>query len=287
MRKHWFICGRAMWFGSSVPTGRDELLSNESDHADASAIATAAGRLLVEIRDGDSDGVAGSLEEADIRSNDYILGELTRLHPDDAILSEETEDDPARIGSRRVWIVDPLDGTREFGEVGRADWAVHVALAIDGVPTAGAVALPARDLTLVTGNPPQLRPHHGAPPRMLVSRTRPPSFVGPLAECLGATVITMGSAGAKAMAVVMGEGEIFVHSGGQYEWDSAAPVAVATAAGLHASRVDGGPLHYNNADPWLPDLLICIPELASKTLEILRELRSREVDDDPAPRATR
>ena len=168
----------------------------------------------------------------------------------------------------RVWIVDPLDGTREFGEPPRTDWAVHVALVIGGEPVAGAVALPARGLVLSTASPPRLPPGVERP-RVVVSRTRPPASAQQLVNALDAELVPMGSAGAKAMAVVLGDADIYAHSGGQYEWDSAAPVAVAASAGLHVSRLDGSPLRYNQRDAWLPDLLICRPELAQPVLAAL------------------
>ncbi len=175
--------------------------------------------------------------------------------------------------TRRVWIVDPLDGTREFSE-GRVDFAVHVALVENGVPTAGAVALPAEHLVLATADPPTVPPRGQRRLRLLVSRTRPPVEASTVAARLDAELFPMGSAGAKAMAVVRGDGDIYLHAGGQYEWDSAAPVAVALAAGLHATRLDGSVLTYDHADPWLPDLLICRPELAA---EVLMALRPRPV----------
>jgi 3'(2'), 5'-bisphosphate nucleotidase len=171
---------------------------------------------------------------------------------------------------KRVWIIDPLDGTREFSEPPRTDWAVHVALTIDGRVAAGAVALPAQGLTLGTGERRKLRPQFDGPPRILVSRTRPTEHAVLIMESLDGELVAMGSAGAKAMAVVLGEAEVYAHSGGQYEWDSAAPVAVAAAAGLHVSRLDGSPLLYNRADPWLPDLLICCPELADVCIDACR-----------------
>jgi 3'(2'), 5'-bisphosphate nucleotidase len=168
-----------------------------------------------------------------------------------------------------VWIVDPLDGTREFCETGRTDWAVHVALTIAGEAVAGAVALPARGLTLTTDPPPPARPTHDEEIRILVSRTRPPYQAQLVQEALGGRLVPMGSAGAKSMAVVLGDADIYAHAGGQYEWDNAAPAAVATAAGLHVSRLDGSPLRYNQPDPWLPDLLICRPDLAERVLVAL------------------
>jgi 3'(2'), 5'-bisphosphate nucleotidase len=190
----------------------------------------------------------------------------------DAVLSEEGRDDPARLSASRVWIVDPLDGTREFGEPGRTDWAVHVALWERGELTVGAVALPAQGTVLSTAEPPPGPPAvtPGRPVRVLVSRTRPPALLDRLAQQIELTLIPMGSAGAKAAEVVRGTADAYVHSGGQYEWDSAAPVAVAEAAGLHASRLDGSKLAYNQADPSLPDILICSAGLAPALLDGLR-----------------
>jgi 3'(2'), 5'-bisphosphate nucleotidase len=195
-----------------------------------------------------------------------IADAIRAAHPDDAILSEEALDDRARLTVRRVWVVDPLDGTREFLEVGRSDWAVHVALVVDGTPIVGAVALPARALTLGTKSPPNAPPPMRRPPRVVVSRTRPPSSAAAIAGALDADLVRMGSAGAKTAAVVLGDADVYVHAGGQYEWDSAAPVAVAAAAGLHVSRLDGSPLRCNQPDPWLPDLLICRPEIAAAVI---------------------
>jgi 3'(2'), 5'-bisphosphate nucleotidase len=188
------------------------------------------------------------------------------------VLSEEGKDDPVRLGADRVWIIDPLDGTREFGEPGRTDWAVHVALWERGALTAGAVALPARDQVLSTAGPPTAAGRDrraGRRLRLVVSRTRPPAFVSELAARLGAELMPLGSAGAKAAAVIAGEADAYVHSGGQYEWDSAAPVAVAVAAGLHASRIDGSPLRYNQRLPSLPDILICPAGLAAELLTVI------------------
>jgi 3'(2'), 5'-bisphosphate nucleotidase len=183
------------------------------------------------------------------------------------VLSEEGKDDTARLSAARVWIVDPLDGTREFGEDGRSDWAVHVALVIDNAVHAAAVALPARGLTLSTARPlPPPGPSPGRP-RLVVSRTRPPAVTETVREALDGELVPLGSAGAKAMAVVLGEADVYVHAGGQYEWDSAAPVGVAAAAGLHVSRIDGSRLRYNQRDVWLPDLVVCRPELAEAVLE--------------------
>jgi 3'(2'), 5'-bisphosphate nucleotidase len=215
------------------------------------------------------------------------------------VLSEEGADDLARLSASRVWIVDPLDGTREYGEPGRTDWAVHVALWADGELTAGAVGLPAQDVILSTaaskstalssaarpatrqaGAAPEAaagnRPGSGLPLRLLVSRSRPPAFVTDLAESLDAELVPMGSAGAKAAAVIDGQADAYVHSGGQYEWDSAAPVAVARAAGLHASRIDGSDLRYNQENPSVPDILICPIELAVTLLSAINRSRSAE-----------
>lgn len=236
-----------------------------SEHADAADIARRAGELLLDIRD--RSGLTGTAlrDEGDRRSHDRIMELLAERYPRDAVLSEEGRDDTARLDSERVWIVDPLDGTREFSE-GRSDWAVHVALAIDGVASVAAVALPAVPALLATDPAPAVAPAADGRPRLVVSRTRPPEITEVLRAALGAELVPMGSAGAKAMAVVRGEADVYAHAGGQYEWDSAAPVAVAAAAGLHVSRLDGSPLRYNQPDVWLPDLLVCRPELADAVI---------------------
>ncbi|CAN7148576.1 3'(2'),5'-bisphosphate nucleotidase CysQ [Phenylobacterium sp. LjRoot219] len=233
-------------------------------------IAETAGRILVELQrsglfEGKALGKAG-----DRTANAFIIEALKTNRPDDAILSEEEKDNPERLKAKRVWIVDPLDGTREYGE-GRTDWAVHVALSIDGEPSIGAVALPGFPLTLCSGQPPQVPPNPGKL-RMLVSRTRPAAEAVAVANALDAELVPMGSAGAKAMAVVRGEADIYLHSGGQYEWDNCAPAAVAAAAGLHVSRADGSPLRYNNEDTYLPDLLIAPKDVAARVLEVLRTM---------------
>jgi len=246
------------------------------DHRLAHDLAAQAGELLLALRaDG---GDPGALRDAgDRRSHEFLASQLSELRPGDAVLSEEGRDNPARLAADRVWIVDPLDGTREFGEPGRTDWAVHVALwergpQDAGALTAGAVALPAQNRVLSTAQPPAAppAPEPGAPVRVLVSRTRPPAFLDRLAERIELTLVPMGSAGAKAAAVITGGADAYLHSGGQYEWDSAAPVAVAQAAGLHTSRLDGSPLAYNQADPSLPDILICPAGLAATLLDCLR-----------------
>ncbi|MFN3943715.1 MAG: 3'(2'),5'-bisphosphate nucleotidase CysQ [Allosphingosinicella sp.] len=237
-----------------------------SDAELAAETAEAAGRLLLDLR---ARGAPGA--EADRAANDLILSRLRAARPDDGLLSEESPDGPARLGRRRVWIVDPLDGTREWVE-GRDDWAVHVALVEGGVPTAGAVALPALGQLLRSDAPPPLpRPRH--PPRILVSRTRPPAVAARLAEAVGAELVPMGSAGAKAMAVLLGAGDLYVHEGGQHEWDNCAPVAVALAAGLHAGRLDGTPIRYNAPVPFVPDLLVCTREAAPDLIAAAMRLR--------------
>jgi 3'(2'), 5'-bisphosphate nucleotidase len=232
----------------------------------ARQIAESAGRLLVDLRhSGLLEGKAlGKL--GDQLANMFIMQSLRAHRPADAVLSEEEQDSAARLGAQRVWIVDPLDGTREYGE-GRADWAVHVALAVGGVATLGAVALPGLPLTLGSGDT-LARPRHTGKLRIVVSRTRPAAEAVAVAEALGAELIPMGSAGAKIMAVVRGEADIYLHSGGQYEWDSCAPVAVAQAAGLHVSRLDGSPLRYNQANTYMPDLLVCPAELAERVITL-------------------
>lgn len=245
-------------------------VATPSDHALAAFAATEAGRLLVGVREAmeaADEGARRVGDEGDRRAHDLLAELLGRERPEDAVLSEEGRDDLARLDSPRVWIIDPLDGTREFSEPGRTDWAVHVALAIDGTAVAGAVALPARELTLSTEPAPVAVPRWDGPPRLVVSRTRPPYQAGLIREALGGELVPLGSAGAKAMAVVLGDAEVYAHAGGQYEWDNCAPAVVAAAAGLHVSRLDGSPLVYNQRDPWLPDLLICRADLAEAVLE--------------------
>ena len=239
-----------------------------NDHDVAAQLAREAGELLLGVR---ASGVEDLKGEGDRQSNDLLLARLAELRPDDAVLSEESVDDKRRVECDRVWIIDPLDGTREFSEPPRVDWAVHVALTSNGQPIAGAVGMPAAGVVLHTGEPPTVAPAVSGPPRLAVSRTRPPACTQLLVDKLGATLVEMGSAGAKAMAVVLGQVDVYAHSGGQYEWDSCAPVAVAAAAGLHVSRLDGSPLLYNQPDPYLPDLLICRPELVDAVLDALRE----------------
>lgn len=234
----------------------------------AAHLAHVAGRILLEVRasgllSGKALGKAG-----DETANQFLVHALGDQRPDDGLLSEEEKDNHERLAKSRVWIIDPVDGTREYGEE-RADWAVHVALAVDGIPQIGAVALPGLDLVLRSD---QIAPLGVAPaiPRMVVSRTRPAKEALDVAEKIGAELIPMGSAGAKAMAIVRGEAEIYLHTGGQYEWDSCAPAAVAAAYGLHVSRVDGSPLIYNQANVYMPDLLICRPEWAEIILADMR-----------------
>jgi 3'(2'), 5'-bisphosphate nucleotidase len=250
------------------------LSTRETDEQLAERLATAAGAILLDLRaQGDLDGKALG-QAGDQTANELLCREIRTARPADALLSEEEKDNPARCGQSRVWIVDPLDGTREYGE-GRDDWAVHVALAVDGVATVGAVALPGLGVTLTSGAPAPLQPAN-QPLRMLVSRTRPAAEAVFVAGKLGAELVAMGSAGAKAMAVVRGEADIYLHTGGQYEWDNCAPVAVAQAAGLYVSRVDGSPIRYNNPETYLPDLLICRTELADEVLRLAAEYRDAE-----------
>ncbi|MCA0979477.1 3'(2'),5'-bisphosphate nucleotidase CysQ [Qipengyuania flava] len=230
----------------------------------AAHLAQVAGRILLEVRasgmfEGKSLGKAG-----DETANQFLCHAIRAQRPDDGLLSEESKDTAERLSKKRVWIVDPVDGTREYGEE-RSDWAVHVALCVDGRPETGAVALPGLGEVLRSDTPGALPPAANTP-RMLVSRTRPASEAVAVADTIGAELVPMGSAGAKAMAVVRGEAEIYLHTGGQYEWDSAAPVAVALAHGLHASRIDGSPLIYNQQDTYMPDLLICRPEWSERVL---------------------
>ena len=230
----------------------------------AAHLAEVAGKLLLQVRESGMLSLKALGKAGDATANQFLVHALREQRPDDGLLSEEEKDNPARLGKERVWIVDPVDGTREYGEA-RTDWAVHVALAIDGRPEIGAVALPGLGVVLRTDRPGAVPP---APQvlRMVVSRTRPAREATEVAERLGAELVPMGSAGAKAMAIVRGEADIYLHSGGQYEWDSCAPAAVAAAHGLHCSRIDGSPLVYNQADVYMPDLLICRNEHAERVL---------------------
>lgn len=230
----------------------------------AAHLADVAGKILIEVRasgmfEGKSLGKAG-----DQTANQFLVHALREQRPDDGLLSEESKDTEERLSKSKVWIVDPVDGTREYGEE-RSDWAVHVGMAIDGVPAMGAVALPGLDLVLRSDQPRAVPP---APKklRMVVSRTRPAKEATEVAEKLGAELVPMGSAGAKVMSIILGDSDIYLHSGGQYEWDSCAPAAVALGHGLHASRIDGSPLIYNQKDTYMPDLLICRKEHAERVL---------------------
>lgn len=251
------------------------LVSTECDTNLARALARQAGELLVTTRDEEQDARL-LRRRGDTESHEWLMRSLKEQRPDDAVLSEEGVDGPARLGSNRVWIIDPLDGTREYSEPPRDDWAVHVALWQRGELTDGAVALPARGVVFDTRSFPQQQSRSGAM-RLAVSRTRPPAFVTQLAAHVGADLVPMGSAGVKAMAVLGGTADAYVHAGGQYEWDSAAPVAVAHAAGLHTSRIDGSRLEYNRRDPRLPDLLICRPEMAAELLAAIASLTREDV----------
>ncbi len=248
-----------------------------SDADLAAHLAEVAGRILLEVRASGLFSAKALGKAGDATANQFLVHALREARPEDGLLSEEEKDNPARLDQSRVWIVDPVDGTREYGEE-RADWAVHVGLAVDGQPAIGAVALPGLDLT-GTGAGTVLRsdrllPLPPAPEklRMVVSRTRPAKEAVEVAERLGAELVPMGSAGAKAMAVILGQADIYLHSGGQYEWDSMAPAAVAVAHGLHASRIDGSPLVYNQSDVYLPDLLICRKEHAEQVLKLIAEV---------------
>lgn len=233
----------------------------------AAHLAEQAGRILIQVRESGMFSPKALGKAGDQTANQFLVHALREQRPDDGLLSEEEKDNPDRLTKSRVWIVDPVDGTREYGEE-RADWAVHVALAIDGVPAIGAVALPGLGIVLRTDRPTPVPPAP-EPLRMVVSRTRPAPQALAVAEKLGAVLVDMGSAGAKAMAVIRGEVDIYLHSGGQYEWDSCAPAAVALAHGLHASRIDGSPLRYNQADVYMPDLLICRKDHADRVLSAL------------------
>jgi len=247
-------------------------MTAENDHQLAARLAAEAGRVLVQLRhDMEQAGAHGwqIMDEGDAAAHHFLVGALKVARPADAILSEEGRDSPNRLSANRVWIIDPLDGTNEFGERGRSDWAVHVALVQAGRPIAAAVALPALERTFATDPAPPFPASTRSAPRVVVSRHRAPYATALITAALGADVLRIGSAGAKAMAVVTGDADVYAHAGGMYEWDSCAPAAVAAAAGLHVSRIDGTPLVYNRPDPWLPDLLICRPELRDAVLDAL------------------
>ncbi len=235
-------------------------------------LARGAASILMDLRAAGTHEGKALGAEGDSRANAWLMAEVAAHRADDGVLSEETKDTAARLAKSRVWIIDPLDGTREYGE-GRSDWAVHIGLAVDGVAALGAVALPGLDLLLDSAAPLPLPPM-AARPRLLVSRSRPAREAVAVSDVLGGELVPMGSAGAKAMAVVRGEAEIYLHSGGQYEWDNCAPVAVAAAAGLHVSRIDGAPLVYNQADTYLPDLLICRREWAQRVLDAVAAIEA-------------
>lgn len=237
----------------------------------AAHLAEAAGKLLLQVRASGVFTEKALGKAGDATANQFLVHAIRETRPQDGLLSEEMKDDGLRLQQKRVWIVDPVDGTREYGEA-RIDWAVHVALAIDGVAIIGAVALPGANVVMRSDQPAAL-PRAGTPLRMVVSRTRPAKEAVAIAEKLGAELVPMGSAGAKAMAILRGEADIYLHSGGQYEWDSAAPVAVAAAHGLHCSRIDGSPLVYNNKDVYMPDLLIARKDHAQTVLGLLKEMK--------------
>lgn len=241
-----------------------------SDAELAASLAEHAGRILLAVRDSGLIAAKALGKAGDQTANQFLIHAIREQRPDDGLLSEESQCDGSRLDKSRVWIIDPVDGTREYGEE-RTDWAVHVALAIDGKPEIGAVALPGLGEVLRTDQP-RMLPAAGTPLRMVVSRTRPAAEAVTVAEKLGAQLVPMGSAGAKAMAVIRGDADIYLHSGGQYEWDSCAPAAVALAHGLHVSRIDGSALVYNQQDVYMPDLLICRKEHAQPVLDLVTEL---------------
>ena len=230
----------------------------------AAQLAEVAGQLLITVRESGMFSPKALGKAGDETANQFLVHALREQRSDDGLLSEEERDSAERLAKSRLWIVDPVDGTREYGEA-RTDWAVHVALAVDGAPVIGAVALPGLNLVLRSDQP-AIVPAAPEVLRMVVSRTRPAREATEVAAKLGAELVPMGSAGAKAMSIILGDADIYLHSGGQYEWDSCAPVAVALAHGLHCSRIDGSPLVYNQADVYMPDLLICRKEHAARVL---------------------
>ena len=245
---------------------------SETDQQLASRVATEAGIMLVDLRD---ELVAEGIhywdlkDEGDVAGHRYIMSALTAARPDDVILSEEAADNRKRLSADRVWIIDPIDGTNEFAEHPRHDWAIHIALWESGELTAASVALPTLGITFDASPAAVVPPSTREKPLLVTSRSRNPYCAVMVANALGCDVARLGSAGAKAMAIVMGEADIYVHDGGMYQWDSAAPAAVAKAAGLHVSRIDGSELKYNQESLWLPDFLVCRIELAEPALKAL------------------
>ncbi len=263
-------------------TATDPVHATAEDHRLAADLATQAGALLVQLRRKHRFDPADPAADDELRragdrlAHEFLAGALAEARPGDAVLSEEAPDDRQRLHAERVWIVDPLDGTRQYGEAGRGDWAVHVALVIGGIPVVGAVALPAEEVTFATpdqvpsgpttdhapASPPSTGSNSMSRRRLIASRSRPSHHAAAIATALGSELYTLGSVGAKVAEVVRGRADAYVHASGHHEWDSAAPVAVARAAGLHASRLGGAPLRYNQAVPFVPDVLICRPEIA-------------------------
>ena len=239
-----------------------------NDHQLAAWLATEAGERLVKLRtemSGQRLAPFAVGARGDAAAHEFIEDALNEHRPDDMVLSEESMDDRRRLQHHRVWIVDPLDGTREFSTPGRTDWAVHVALVADGTPIAAAVALPAQEITLAT-EPAPPTPEAAAPPRVITSRSRPGRLSRRIADAIGAEIVQLGSAGAKAAAVIRGEAEVYAHASGLHEWDLCAPAAVAAAAGLHVSHLDGSELRFNQSDTYVSDFVICHPDFASAVI---------------------
>ena len=241
--------------------------SADSTDADlAAALAHLAGATLLTTREElGAAGVTGKAlgKAGDVAAQKVIAKALEGSRPGDAVLSEEAPDDPSRLSAERVWIVDPLDGTKHFAE-GKNEWAVHIALWEQGHLTVGAVALPTEGVVLRSDEVGAPSSTAGKPLRIAVSSSRTPPIAREAAQSLSATLVPMGSAGVKIASVIRGQNDAYIHAGGQYEWDSAAPIALARAAGLHTSRLDGSDLLYNRKDPYLPDLVVTRAEIADK-----------------------
>ena len=237
----------------------------------AQRLARAAGVLLMNLRDGGAHEGRALGDAGDRQANVFLLNALADERPDDAVLSEESVDDGKRFTAERVWIIDPLDGTREYRE-GRDDWAVHVALVARGVVIAAAVAQPMRDEVFDSTTVALTRDPQGV---IVVSRSRPPAFSADIAKALDARVEPVGSAGAKALVVVRGDALAYVHEGGLNEWDAAAPIGVALAHGLHVSDLQGRAIAFNQRDVVLHGgLVLCRPECAAAILEITKNTAS-------------
>lgn len=267
-------------------------MSNE-DAELARTVAQGAGQLLLELRESygeiepdDKERANALRKEGDRASHEYIAAALSAARPDDAVLSEEGADSDVRLSASRVWIVDPLDGTYEYGQ-NRADFAVHIVLwNTEGQARleAGVVDLPAQGLTRsVLDLDPQLGElPTNRPIRIVASRSRPPATLaqtvhhlsGSLSEAgithEGVEVVDVGSVGAKVNEILSGRAEAYIHDTGFYEWDVAAPLNVAHHYGLHAEHIDGQPVVFNQMPPYVNNLVVARADLHGFVMDALR-----------------